>query len=319
MFRGRIFRAQSVPDGSSHRTRIAAWSLSDILAGTLLPGAKFRHASKGFAAMAGRLELILNDLKELGFTEYEAKVYLALLKNHPASAYTVSQDSGVPHSRVYDVTRRLIQKGYAVSAGSNPELFTPLSPDDLIDKLRVDAERVTERVGRRLKSLDFGAGFDPVWYLRNREETLERCRTLIDDSRDRIFIGIWEEEFERLEENLRRAHERDVRVFILLYGDRPVDFGTVYHHATEHLKGRVLADRSIDASFDTDAAVSGTLGGTRRSQMIWTRNRGLVNAIEGYIMHDFCLAEIRLALGAQIDELFGPNLLKLREKFYPAD
>ena len=60
--------------------------------------------------MADKIEPILNDLKDLGFTEYEAKVYLALLKNHPASAYTVSQDSGVPHSRVYDVTRRLIRK-----------------------------------------------------------------------------------------------------------------------------------------------------------------------------------------------------------------
>ena len=59
-------------------------------------------------------------------------------------------------------------------------------------------------------------------------------------------------------------------------------------------------------------------GGERRSQMIWTRNRGLVNAIEGYIIHDFCLAEIRLAIGEQVDELFGPNLLKLREKFFPA-
>ena len=267
--------------------------------------------------MAEKLEPILNDLKELGFTEYEAKVYLALLKNHPASAYTVSQDSGVPHSRVYDVTRRLIRRGYAVSRGSNPERFTPLSPDDLIEKLKLDTARLTERVGERLKSLDFGADFDPVWNLRNREETLDRCIALIDSAGDRIFIGVWEQEFEALEQALRRAHDRGVRVFILLYGDRAVDFGTTYHHEIEHLKGLTQNGRSIDAAFDTGAAISGTLGGERRSQMIWTRNRGLVNAIEGYIIHDLCLAEIRLAIGDKIDELFGPNLLKLREKFFP--
>ena len=267
--------------------------------------------------MPGKLDNILSDLKQLGFTEYEAKVYLALLKNHPASAYTVSQESGVPHSRVYDITRRLIRRGYTVSRGSNPELFTPLSPDELIDKLRQDTARLTDRVGEQLRNLDIGADFDPVWYLRNREETLERCATLIEAAEVRVFIGLWEEEFEALESPLRRAAERGAQVIMLLYGEREIDFGTVYHHETEHLKGLGQLDRTIDAAFDTAAAISGALGGSRRSQVIWTRNQGLVNAIEGYIMHDFCLAEIRLAMGPEIDRLFGPNLLKLREKFYP--
>jgi len=57
------------------------------------------------------MEKIIVYLKKLGFTEYEAKVYLALLSKHPATAYTISKASGVPHSRVYDIARRLIKKG----------------------------------------------------------------------------------------------------------------------------------------------------------------------------------------------------------------
>ncbi len=37
-------------------------------------------------------------LEQLGLTQYEAKVYLALLSEHPATAYTISRRSGVPHS-----------------------------------------------------------------------------------------------------------------------------------------------------------------------------------------------------------------------------
>ena len=72
----------------------------------------------------------------------------------------------------------------------------------------------------------------------------------------------------------------------------------------------------MDAAFDTDAALSGTLGGSLPCQMIWTKNRGLVNSIEGYIIHDSYLAEIRLAFGDRMDDLFGANLAKLRTKFY---
>ncbi|MDF1566851.1 MAG: TrmB family transcriptional regulator [Spirochaetaceae bacterium] len=259
---------------------------------------------------------VLADLKELGFTEYEAKVYLALLHSHPSSAYTISQGSGVPHSRVYDITRRLIKKGYAVSQGSNPEVFAPLSPDDLMDKLRRDTERLTDRVGTRLKSMDFRADFDPVWNLKSRDEALDRCSMLIDDARRHIFIGLWEEEFGLLEDALRRAESRGVRVLILLYGDRDIDFGTLYHHATEYMPAVAELGRSIDAAFDADAALSGTLGNILPCQAIWTKNRGLVNSIEGYIIHDFYLAEIRLAIGDKMDKLFGANLSALREKFY---
>lgn len=70
-------------------------------------------------------EEAVQDLMLAGFTEYEAKVYLSLLANHPVSAYSISQNPGVPHSRVYDISRRLIKKGYAVSSGSNPEVFSP--------------------------------------------------------------------------------------------------------------------------------------------------------------------------------------------------
>jgi len=261
---------------------------------------------------------IVADLKDLGFTEYEAKVYLALLKNHPSSAYTVSRDSGVPHSRVYDITRRLIRKGYAVSQGANPELFTPLSPDDLFDKLRQDTERLTERVGDRLRAMDFRADFDPVWNLRSRDDALNRCALLADDARRHIFLGLWDEEFSVLEVHLRRAQDRGVKVLILLYGEGRPDFGTVYHHSVEYLPTVPELGRTLDAAFDGEAALSGTLGGSRPCQMIWTKNRGLVNSIEGYIIHDFYLAEIRLAIGDRMDELFGPNLAKLRKKFYPA-
>jgi len=96
---------------------------------------------------------IIDDLMQAGFTEYEARVYLSLLASHPASAYTISQNSGVPHSRVYDISRRLIAGGYAVSSGTNPETFSPLSPAELIDKIKRDNANLTENLKKKLKRI----------------------------------------------------------------------------------------------------------------------------------------------------------------------
>jgi hypothetical protein len=50
---------------------------------------------------------LLNDLNAIGFTEYEAKVYLALLKEHPSTGYQISKMAGIPRSMVYEALGRL--------------------------------------------------------------------------------------------------------------------------------------------------------------------------------------------------------------------
>ena len=46
----------------------------------------------------------------LGFTEYEWRVYRALLTESPATAYRLGKASGVPLSRVYEAASRLVEK-----------------------------------------------------------------------------------------------------------------------------------------------------------------------------------------------------------------
>ena len=44
-------------------------------------------------------------------TEYEAKVYSSLLKNHINSAARLSAKSGVPRTKIYSVLESLQEKG----------------------------------------------------------------------------------------------------------------------------------------------------------------------------------------------------------------
>jgi sugar-specific transcriptional regulator TrmB len=253
--------------------------------------------------------------KELGFTEYETKVYLALLREHPASAYTISRNSGVPHSRVYDVARRLIKKGVLGQASTNPDRFTPLSPRDLIEKLRKDNEHFLARIEEHLQSLSFSSDFDPVWNVNDRREALGVAHTLIEESTGRIYLGLWDEELHELIDVLRAAHERGVEVFFLVYGEALPEFGHVYHHQTESISGVDELGRTIDCAVDSASCLSGSLGAAAPCQVVWTRNRGLVKSIEEYIVHDLYLAEIHARFGGEIDGAFGEDLKRLRRKY----
>ena len=53
---------------------------------------------------------ILGDLRRLGFTESEARVYVALIGRSPATAYEISNRSGVPRPNTYSILKTLAAK-----------------------------------------------------------------------------------------------------------------------------------------------------------------------------------------------------------------
>jgi HTH-type transcriptional regulator, sugar sensing transcriptional regulator len=57
-------------------------------------------------------------LTALGFTEYEAKVYLALLREHPATGYQLGKQAGIPRPMVYEALGRLHARGAALKTAA---------------------------------------------------------------------------------------------------------------------------------------------------------------------------------------------------------
>ena len=58
---------------------------------------------------------IVSMLQELGFTEYEAKVYCALVRFPGSTGYETGGHSKVPRARVYEVLESLQEKGMVYS------------------------------------------------------------------------------------------------------------------------------------------------------------------------------------------------------------
>ena len=157
---------------------------------------------------------------------------------------------------------------------------------------------------------------------------MEKAREIIESAEGRIFIGIWDEELEELLDGLREAKNRNVEIVFLIYGTTKVDAGTVFYHSTDVLTDRHQLGRSIDIVVDSRVALSGRLGRDARDvppaggngnavscQVVWTKHQGLINAIEGYIIHDFYLAEIYQVLGDKIEDIFGKNMIDLRRRY----
>lgn len=96
----------------------------------------------------------ISELVDLGFTEYEAKVYLALLKENPSNGYQLSKRTGVPRSMVYEALGRLHARGAVLKTGSvKATLYQPVPPQNLLDRFDEEYHRKIVSLRKNLNSL----------------------------------------------------------------------------------------------------------------------------------------------------------------------
>lgn len=83
------------------------------------------------------LERAVKWFKLLGSHSYDARVYIALLRSHPATGYRVAKISDVPFPKAYNALKRLVAGGAALVVNdTKPVTYIPTPPAELFKSLR---------------------------------------------------------------------------------------------------------------------------------------------------------------------------------------
>lgn len=265
-------------------------------------------------------ESIYQTLKNLHFTEYEAKAYLTLLEESPLTGYAVAKNSGVPRSKIYEVLDSLAVRGdILVSPGNTPQ-YTPVPAKELIKNRRREAEENFELAEKSLAEYEQSANDrENIWNIMGSSEILDKVKDCIGSAKKRILLEIWKEEYLELESELREAAKKGVDVTIIAYGEIDSDFARIYIHYMGEGITEEYGGRWIVMSTDDTEVVAGIVSLEKDSRAAWTRHVGLVMPITEVIIHDLYLMEIMQKHRGILEESFGENLVNLRRKFsiYP--
>jgi sugar-specific transcriptional regulator TrmB len=78
-------------------------------------------------------------LKSLGFTEYESKVFIAVLRGNLMSASEIADSAGIRRTDVYSILKSFVEKGYCNEIETNSILkYEMIDPDIILDKIERD-------------------------------------------------------------------------------------------------------------------------------------------------------------------------------------
>lgn len=257
----------------------------------------------------------LGAVQELGFTEYEAKAYLALLDDAPLSGYGVSQRSGVPRSKIYEVLGGLVRRGAVLVNHGEMVQYAPLPPEDLISRRQKEMERSIEAARGSLEQYaENAASRGVIWDITGRQHILERAREVARRATHSILMEVWSEDATELRGALSGAAQRGVEVEVVAYGEPDYQFARVHLHDLVDEVTRGLGARWIILSADVREVVTGIVSLGDQSRAAWTTHPGLVIPTTEIVKHDIYVQEMLDKHRDILEDSFGPSLIHLRER-----
>lgn len=176
------------------------------------------------AGPAPQAAAIVESLKSLGLTKYEALVYVALLQASGATATEIHELSGVPRASVYPVLERLSQKQLISVSNTSPKRFNPERPDEAIESLLRSVESDAARAKKILNTIysqssriDRGDQ-ELIWSIHGDVHIRARLLEILQGAEESILIIFyWDHLKAELMERLLSLR-RDVKVEIITDG-----------------------------------------------------------------------------------------------------
>lgn len=223
--------------------------------------------------MAAQSELIAA-LIRLGFSQYEAQAYCALVGKEPLNGNEVSRHAGMPPSKVYETLARLETKGAVLVNRSEPIRYSAVPYPDVLAALtaRFDADVATATAA--LDQLPAADQPGLVWSLYDNDAIVRAFARVITAATRSIFAGIWDEELDQLGPLLEAASADGIDTHVAIYSERTLTGPHTYDldkcgaSARLRLSGRRLA---VVVADDLDTVVA-EFGDQTADQAVLTTN-----------------------------------------------
>lgn len=257
-------------------------------------------------------------MRKLGFTEYETRIYIRLLRESPATAYEISKATGVPRPNTYNALDTLAQRDVVQPVSADPARYVAVPPDMVFGRIAASTRTICDDLAERLTTLSEPDESRFVWTTHGDTAVHDHVRQMIEAAENHIWIKAGEGVLRRHAAALREAGSRGVSMVIVLFGEDAEEFRfgervrVVLHEGNGRRMG--MADNLFTIIVDHEEVMTANIDG--QVSGAHTRNRSIVIMALGLLRHEYYLAEIFRRVGGVMTAEFGPHLRDLRAEIF---
>lgn len=172
-------------------------------------------------------------LKEIGLTDYEINIYLTLISKGPMDARELSEASGVPYSRIYNILTQLDKEKMWIikESESRPSRYFAKSPDEaLVIAKKQYSDSFNEHSNRIIHMLNpiYQSHDSPIkialYIHRGRDVCINKALALINLAKNSIYLVSTKLDFlEVFYDDIKKARARGVTDLRLLVEAKALD------------------------------------------------------------------------------------------------
>jgi len=249
-------------------------------------------------------EETIERLVDLGFSEYEAKAYIALLQDNPATGYQVAKVSSVPRSMIYEVLSKLTARGAAMELRQEGKTqYAPIPPEEFLNQIYREQQELVNTLRDDLDGLGKTSDLEYVWNIEGYDNVMAKAREMIRQAEKSVYVAVLPSTFPPLRAALAEAVARDVRVVV--YSSQSLDLPggrvVVTAMSEEHLK--TAEGLGLVLVVDGDEVLVGERLTPGQARSSWTRSPLFVLIAEHHLRTDLYLPRILDMLGDRAKEV----------------
>lgn len=237
---------------------------------------------------------IIESFEKLGLSTNEAKVYLALLENHPITGYQLSKNSGILRPVVYEMLNRLVEKGGARIIKSNPDTYIPVDIDEFLKNIEIDYTDAKKNIFKTLKDFLIIDNTDYFWNIIGRKNIINSLLMMIERAKSEIYININSQDFldniiKKLEEKLKESVEINIFSYYLLEAKGI----TLYSYKLDQLfKADEFSQDFILICVDGLESIIVNMSDEKTAKAVYSKNQAMVKNIRVNIINNIYLYRI---------------------------
>jgi len=257
-------------------------------------------------------------LQQLGFSEYEARAYLALLQRNPLNGYELAKVSGLPRANVYAVLQKLEDRGAVVRLDMpSGARYAPVAPTELTQRIASRFQDVMSATQQALEELVTPAVAEYVWNIQGYAALIDHAHVLIDATQEHLLVAIGRPEARALAEPLARAEARGVVVTTLCLDECAVECGGCRGTICRSCAAISAMQHWLMLVSDSAEALTGEIGLNNDALAVRTRQQLQVDLASWYIQHSMALTAVLSDLNRSQDQVLAPETRALLQSVDP--
>jgi len=245
-------------------------------------------------------------LERIGLTSYEIRAYTTLIKNGESNASEISQNSGVPYSKIYEILGTLEEKGWIGSDDSRPTKYFAKAPSNALETTKQNADTIfSENKNIILSELlplyeKSGTSEKPdIWFISGAMNIVSKIMEMVEHCREEVMIAVpqaGELIVKQALPKLRQLHDKGINITILISDEFDKEsIKAISRVANVKVKGGLFGGGIISDKRYVVILLGPEISSSSSSELvaIWADHAGLAGFAREYF--DFLLKDAKKA------------------------